>query len=150
MLRSARWHDDATQAVWLQRSRDLTHRLPEKFCVLEGLASDDDIRAFGSDFLPVVWIAQDDIDIVPRSEIDADVFPGREGEERAVGSVDVLAAQIENDERFVSTRFEIIAPEGGHLVEGAWVHRQPVNLACPWFATALSKSALHSWPELQS
>src|SRR5438067_10921381 len=115
MLRSARWHDDATQAVWLQRSRDLTHRLPEKFCVLEGLSSDDDIRAFGSDFLPAVWSAQDDIDIVPRSEIDADGFPGREGEGRAVGSVDVLAAQIENDERRVSTRLEISTTEGRNL-----------------------------------
>src|SRR5213595_624750 len=106
MLRSARWHDDATQAVWPQRSCDLTHRLPEKFCVLEGLASDDDIRAFGSDFLPVVRIAHDDIDIVPRGEIDPDIFPGRQGEERTVTSINVLAAEIENDERFASARFE--------------------------------------------
>src|SRR5205823_13351732 len=147
MLRSARRNNDADKPVLLQRARDLAHRFPEEFGVLEGLAGDNDIGAFGSDLPPVVRIAQDDIDIVPRSEIDADVFPGREGEERAVGSVDVLAAQIENDERFASARFEVIAPEGGHLVEGAWVHRQPVNLACPRFATALSKSALHSWPE---
>ena len=41
---------------------------------------------------PIVRIVQEDIDVVSR-EIDSDIFPRREREERPVGSINALAAQ---------------------------------------------------------
>ena len=90
--------------------------------MLESLAGDDDIGACRRDFAPVIRIGKDDIDIRTRCEIDADLFPGRQREERTVTPVDVLAAKIEDDERFRSARLQIIAPESRHLVERALVH----------------------------
>ena len=53
-----------------------------------------------------------------------------------------VVAKIEDDKRLRSTRFEIIAPKRGHLVERALVHGPAVNPAGRSFATALSKSGL--------
>jgi len=41
---------------------------------------------------PIVRIVQEDIDVVSRREIDSNIFPRREREERPVGSINVLAA----------------------------------------------------------
>ena len=142
MFRAARWNDDAAEAARRQCARDLAHRLPEKFRVLEGLAGHDNVGAFGFDLAPVIRIAQDDIDVWSRGQVHADIFPRRQHKERAVTSVDVLAAEIENDERLRPARFEIIAPEDRHLVERAWVHGFAVNPARPPFATALSEKRL--------
>ena len=118
--------------------------------MLEGLARDDDIGAFGRNFPPIVRIAQDDIDVVACGKIDSDIFPRRQGEERPIGSINVLAAQIENDERFRAPILKIIAPESRHFVERALVHGVAVNAACRSFATALSKSVLLSRRAIQS
>src|SRR5205085_9745596 len=58
----------------------------------------------------------------PRGEIEPDVFPRRQAEERAVTSVDVLAAQVEDRESFRAPRLEIVAAERGHLIKRALVH----------------------------
>lgn len=122
MFRSARWNKDAADRVDPQSARDLAHRFPKKFGVLEGLPGHDDVRAIRREFLPIVRIGQHDIDIVPEREIDADVTPWREIEERPIRSVDVLAAEIENHERLGSAPFEILPAECRHFVEGALVH----------------------------
>src|SRR3977135_4567245 len=87
--------------------------------MLESLAGDNDVHTLGRKFPPVVRIVQDDIDVYARRKIDPNIFPRRQGKERTVTSVDVLAPEIDDDERLRPARFEIIAPEGGHLVEGA-------------------------------
>ena len=97
--------------------------------MLEGLAGDNDIGAFRRQFPPIVWIAQDNIDVIPGGEIDPDITPRRQREERAIRTVYVLAAQIEDDERLVAPRFQVVAPESGHFVEGTLVHLSPVNRA---------------------
>src|SRR2546423_4547502 len=122
MFRPARGDNDATKAVRFQGACDLAHCLPEEFRVLESLASDNDVHTFGRNLPPIVRIAYDNIDVRARREIDSDIFPRRQGEERTVTSIDVLAPEIDDDERLRAARFEIIAPEGGHLVEGALVH----------------------------
>jgi hypothetical protein len=128
----------------------LPRRLPKELGVLERLSGDDDVRAFGRYFPPVIWIGQDNVDVVAGGKIDSHIFPGREREKGAIGSINVLAAQIENDERFPAACFEISASKSRHLIERALVHRAAVNDACRSFATALSKSALHSRREIQS
>src|SRR2546423_9694299 len=90
MLRSARWDDDATQAARFQGARDLAHRLPKKFRVLESLAGDNHVHTFGGNLPPVVRIVQNHIDIRTGGEIDPDVFPRRQGKERTVTAVDVI------------------------------------------------------------
>ena len=77
MFRAARGHDDAAETVRLERARYLPRGFPKKFGVLEGLAGDDNIRAFRRDFPPVVGIAQDEIDVRAGSKIDADILPWR-------------------------------------------------------------------------
>ena len=150
MLRSTRGYDDATETAGIERARDLPRGFPKKFGVLEGLAGDDNVRAFRRDFLPVVGIAQDEIDVRSGGKIDAYIFPRRQSKERAITAVIILAAKIENDQRLGATRIEIIAPERGHLVERALVHGVAVNAAGRFFATALSRSALLSPSKLQS
>src|SRR4051794_380318 len=98
MLRPARWRNDATEATRLERACDLPGGFPEVFRVLEGLAGDDYVRAFWLNFLPVVWIGQDNVDVRSSRQIYADIFPRRQGEERPVRAVDVLTPEIQNDQ----------------------------------------------------
>src|SRR5207244_8855291 len=63
MFRSARGRNNAAEAGGLQHARDLTHRLPKEFNVLESLAGNDYVDAGCGDFAPVVRILQDEIDI---------------------------------------------------------------------------------------
>lgn len=127
MLGPARGYDDATDRVDAQSARDLAHRFPKKFRVLEGLSGDDDVRAFRCEFAPVVRIRQHDIDIVTGSEIDADIFPRRSIEQRPVRSVNVVAPEIQDHQRFLLTARKVIAPEGGHFIVGTLVHEKIVD-----------------------
>jgi hypothetical protein len=52
----------------------------------KGLPGHNDVGAFGRNFPPVVGVAQDDIDVVARREIDSDIFPGAEAR-RAAGTI---------------------------------------------------------------
>ena len=110
--------------------------------MLKRLARDDDIRAFLSDLAPIVRIGQDDIDIGAGCEIDADISPRRQGEKRPVTAVDVLTAEIKNDQRLGPARLKLFAAERRHLVERALVHLPGVNARGRALATALSKSGL--------
>ena len=94
------------------------------------------IRALPVDRLPVVGHALEGLYVVATHS----------GITLAPALGELVAAELVDDqqsdalERFRPARFEMIAPEGGHLVERALVHGVGVNPACPSFATALSKS----------
>ena len=105
MFGSARWDNDATEAVGFESARDLSHRFPEKLSVLECLSRHDHIRAVRRQFSPVVGISEDDVDIWSGGEIDSYVFPRRQGKERTIGTVKILTAQINDDEWFASGAF---------------------------------------------
>src|SRR4051812_23742354 len=129
MLGPARRNDDAAKAVSLQSPRNLPRGIPKKFGVFESLAGDDHVRAVRRDLQknfglskgragtdparvagrnppPIVRIAQHDVHVRSRREIEADIFPRRQPEEWTVTAVNVLAAEIEDDERFRATRFQ--------------------------------------------
>ena len=92
MFRSAGGRNDTAEAGWLQHARDLTHRLPKEFNVLESLAGNDYVDAGRGDFAPVVRILQNEIDIFANGEINSFVMPSRFSEKRPVGAVNVVAA----------------------------------------------------------
>src|SRR4051812_23651283 len=106
MLGPARRNDDAAKAVSLQSPRNLPRGIPKKFGVFESLAGDDHVRAVRRDLPPIVRIVQHDVHVRSRREIEADIFPRRQPEEWTVTAVNVLAAEIEDDERFRATRFQ--------------------------------------------
>ena len=78
--------------------------------------------------------------MLPSRQIHSDVTPRRLIKQRSVGTIDVLAAQIEDDERFVEARLKIIAAEHRHLVERARVHRGTVNRWRDSLATSFQAS----------
>lgn len=84
MLGSTRGRDDATEALRLKNQGDFAHRLPKEFNVLESLAGNDHIDTGRVELLPVVGIAQNQIDIFSRRQIDTGVSPGRFGKEWTV------------------------------------------------------------------
>ena len=102
MFRSTGGRDDATKPVRLKNPGDFAHCFPKKLDVLEGLAGNDDVDTGRVEFGPMIRVAQDKIDILPRREVDALVSPGRFGKERAIGAVNVEAAKIDNDKRLVA------------------------------------------------
>jgi hypothetical protein len=58
--------------------------------------------------------------------------------------------KVEDDERFRVARFEVIAPEGRHLVERARVHASESTLADALSQPRYRKAALLSHVEIQS
>jgi hypothetical protein len=125
VLRAAGWRDDATEPMRLQDAGDFEHRFPEKFRMLKSLPGNEHIDSARLKLAPIVRIAQDKVDIVSRREIGPEIKPRRLIEKRAVRAINVVAAKIDNEKWLVPSRLEVIAAEGRHFVEGAWMHLAP-------------------------
>src|SRR2546430_7150732 len=90
--------------------------------MLEGLAGDQDIDALGLYFSPGIGVGKNEIDVRAGLQVDTDVTPGWPITERAIRSVVIATAEIENGQRLVPERAEVIPGELGHLIERALMH----------------------------
>ena len=123
VLGARRRRDDAAESARFQNARDLEDGFPKKFGVFEGLTRDQHVHTFRFELAPVIRIAQDEVHIFAGLEIGADVTPRRAVEQRPIRTVVIATAEIDDRERRVLQRAEIIPAELSHLIVGALVHR---------------------------
>ena len=123
-LRSCGRRDDAAEAARFERVFHLAHRQPEELRVLKSLAGYDDVGAPVFDFPPAVGLAQDDVDILARGHVDAEIAPRFAFEKCTVGAIKILTPEIQDDERLAPSRAEVFLDERGHLIERARMHRR--------------------------
>lgn len=122
MLITGGGRDQTKEAVHLQGSRDLADGKPEELGMLESLAGNYNIRACCLDFSPAIRIAQDKINILTRSHVDAQVMPGRPIKERPITSIKILATQVKYAQRLLFSGAQILLHELPHFIEGTWMH----------------------------
>ena len=73
VLGPARRRDNAADAARLKNASNLKDRFPKELRMFEGLTRDEHVNTLRLQFAPMIGLAQDQVDILPRGEVDANI-----------------------------------------------------------------------------
>src|SRR5262245_41136609 len=91
--------------------------------MFKGLTRDEYVNTLRLQFAPMICFAQDEVDILPRGQVDAKITPRFSRENGAIRAVVVATTQVDDHERLVFALREIVVAKLRHSIIGTRVHR---------------------------
>src|SRR5439155_20195099 len=91
--------------------------------MLKGLTGHEHVNAVRLQFAPVVGLAQDQVDTLAWGKVDAEIMPRFSRENGAIRAGVIATAHVDNRERLVLARRELVAAKLRHSIIGTRVHR---------------------------